>query len=516
MIRIVQQRVALAAALASVCFACSNEAKKGPGDAAMDRNGAEVAPDLAAPPEEVAEAGTSDTGTPPPAWPACPSVESVPSLADKAAHYDGLARNLHVHDGLLRTVTLTEAGSEEVAYHHHSDNANYWTGLYLASQVFRYAATGDPEALENGLAAAEGLHHIQGVTGIDGLLARCYASPDGLYNNKGEEDPKWFDSTAPGYEGWRFKGDVSKDGMTGVMFAYGVAAALGDKVPEVRDAVAPDAAAIAHNLIANDLAVIDVTGERTEHGDLFAFSSGGFPGFNALLASAFIKAAAELTSAQEIDDYYYGCLMGRFEVDPCRGKDGPVKAPYVELMDGMMGLYLENCQENFNNFLMAFLSMHTLVRLETDPELSTVMAEVFRSKMWTWPGHDYPAAEQMNPVFTFLYAGGMAATPDDGELAASVESAVCNLKRFPGSKVALEVAAGDPALEVCKSRGGHPRAADPFLVDERYLDNFVWRLDPYEIPKASTGGDGTHVWSPEDYLLPYWMGRYFGYITEGM
>lgn len=506
-------RVVLAVGLGLLYYGCSSEAKKEVADATTDRKEAEVVPDVSTPRESVAEALADETGAPAPAWPQCPGEESTPSLVEKAAHYDDLARNLHVHDGLLRTVTLTEPGSGEAAYHHHSDNANYWTGLYLASQIFRYAATGEPEALENALTAAEGLHHIQGVTGVPGLMARCYASPEGLYNNKGEGDPKWYDSTAPGYEGWRFKADVSKDGMSGVMFAYGVAAALGDVAPEVRDAVAPDAAAVAHNLMDNDLLVIDVTGERTEHGDLFAFSSGGFPGFNALLVSSFFKAAAELSGEQEIADYYYGCLMGGFEVDPCRGRDGPVKSPYVELMDEMMGLYLENCQENFNNFLMAFFSMHTLVRLETEPELLDAYTEVYRSKMWTWPGHEYPASEQMNPVYAFLYAGAADADPADQELALSVEQAVCNLKRFPASKGGIETPAGDPDLEVCKSRGGHPRAADPFPVDERYIDNCVWRLDPYEIPKGSAAGDGTLVWSPEDYLLPYWAGRYFGHIS---
>ncbi len=510
-------RLVVALGVGLLWFACSNEAKKQGAEVfaevVSDLRVNETAQDQRTPADLPPDVSADETSSPQPAWPQCPTAEPGPSLAEKAAHYDDLARNLHVHDGLLRTVTLTEPGSGIAASHHHSDNANYWTGLYLASQIFRYAATGEQEALENALATAEGLHHIQGVTGIDGLMARCYAAPDGLYSNKGEGDPKWFDSTAPGYEGWRFKGDVSKDGMSGVMFAYGVAAALGDVVPEVRDAVAPDAAAVAHNLIDNDLLVIDVTGERTEHGDLYAFTAGGFPGFNALLVSSFIKAAAELSGEQEIDDYYYGCLMGGFEVEPCRGRDGPVKAPYVELMDGMMGLYLENCQENFNNFLMAFLSMHTLIRLETDPELAAAFAEIYGGKMWTWPDHDYPASEQMNPVYAFLYAGGVAASPDDAVLATAVEEAVCNLKRFPASKASLETPAGDPDLEVCKSRGGHPRAATPFPVDERHIDNCVWRLDPYEIPKGSAAGDGTLVWSPEDYLLPYWAGRYFGYIS---
>ena len=164
-----------------------------------------------------------------------------------------------------------------------------------------------------------------------------------------------------------------------------------------------------------------------------------------------------------------------------------MQSPYVGLIDVIIFLYLYNFRETFNNFLMAFLSVHTLVRLETDPELSAALAKIYQGKMWTWPDHDYPASEQMNPVFTFLYAGGLAANSADTELAAAVEAAVCNLKHFPGSKAGMTNPAGDPDLEVCKSRGGHPRAAEPFTADQRYIDNFLWRLDPYEIPKQSEG-----------------------------
>lgn len=441
-------------------------------------------------------------------WPACP--DPVADLEAKAVGYDQVAVGVHIHDNLLRTVTIKDDGSGKVDHYHHSDNANYWTGLYLAGQVFRWAAAGEQEAMDNALTVAQGLHDMQGVTGVPGLLCRCYAAPDGIYANKGEGDPHWHDSTAPGYEGWRFKGDVSKDGMTGVLFAYGVVA---DLVPDgpLRQLAAQDAKAIAMHLIDNGQKVIDVTGEMTEHGDLFAASFGGFPGFNALLASAYIKVAAVLSGDSAIDDYYYGCLMNRYDVDNCRVNDGPVTDPYVDLIDQWLGIYLENCQENFNNFLMSFLSMYTLVRLEEDPELLLRFRQIFHQKMWQYAGHDYPVYEQRNPVFTYLYAGALDASPLDSIAFQAIEDAACSLARFPATKFQYSNPPGDFELEVCTGRGGDPRAADPFWVDERYIDNFVWRLDPYGIPKGSQG-TGFHQWSPEDWILPYWLGRYYKYL----
>jgi len=484
----------------------ADAADPGPGDLVADMDRAEHIP-ADVPPE-------ADASAPVHPWPLCTAETSTPSLAQKAAGYDELARNLHLADGLLRTVTLKEAGGTEAQSYHHADNANYWTGLYLASQVFRHAATGETQALENALKAARGLHDLAAVTGKEGLLGRCYATPDGLYQNRGEGDPKWHDSTALGYEGWRFKGDVSKDGYSGVMFAYGVVAALAPP-GELRDLVAQDALAVARHLMKEALTIIDVTGQMTEHGDLYASSPLGFPGFNAVLAAAFLKVAAVAADDQDVADYYYGCLMNRFPVEPCREKDKFYEDPYVDAMETMMGIYLENCQENFNNFLMSFLSIYSLTRLEEDDELLTRFRNLFAHGMWRPAGHPYPAADQKNPLYAFLFGGGLGIEPDDASFAEAVDQAICNLKRFPASKADPDVAAGDPALEVCRSRGDHPRAANVFMVDERHRDNFVWRLDPFEIPQERTGSK-TLVWTPEDYLLPYWLGRYHGFIDETM
>ena len=51
-------------------------------------------------------------------------------------------------------------------------------------------------------------------------------------------------------------------------------------------------------------------------------------------------------------------------------------------------------------------------------------------------------------------------------------------------------------------------------VNERAMDNCVWLNNPYGMEKE----DENLRWveSPEDFLSAYWMGRYFGFITENM
>jgi hypothetical protein len=46
------------------------------------------------------------------------------------------------------------------------------------------------------------------------------------------------------------------------------------------------------------------------------------------------------------------------------------------------------------------------------------------------------------------------------------------------------------------------------------MDNYQWSRNPWELEKDP--GDPALVESPEDYLLAYWMGRWWGFIGEEM
>jgi hypothetical protein len=90
------------------------------------------------------------------------------------------------------------------------------------------------------------------------------------------------------------------------------------------------------------------------------------------------------------------------------------------------------------------------------------------------------------------------------------EDAVCTLDALPLDRRD----AGARTLDVpvaCTNRMGRGNAAQVIPVADRDYDNYLWRLDPYEIPSARAAvPDRVH--SPEDYLLAYWLGRYSGFL----
>jgi uncharacterized protein (TIGR03437 family) len=55
-------------------------------------------------------------------------------------------------------------------------------------------------------------------------------------------------------------------------------------------------------------------------------------------------------------------------------------------------------------------------------------------------------------------------------------------------------------------------ACQPIPVPLRPTVEFLWQIDPFQL---TGGGDGTIEGSGIDYILPYWMGRYYGVIAGG-
>jgi len=99
----------------------------------------------------------------------------------------------------------------------------------------------------------------------------------------------------------------------------------------------------------------------------------------------------------------------------------------------------------------------------------------------------------------------------DGPAYAAVADAACGLARSPVDEVRRAVPESD-AEEICLDRLDRPMGAEPRGPHERCLEQFVWWKDQYVLRGCEA--ELTVVEPPADYLLPYWMGRYFGFIDS--
>jgi len=66
---------------------------------------------------------------------------------------------------------------------------------------------------------------------------------------------------------------------------------------------------------------------------------------------------------------------------------------------------------------------------------------------------------------------------------------------------------GDPRYPAC----GDDRACSPIAVVDRVNTDFLWQRSPFLL---FGGGFGTIETAGIDYILPYWMGRYYGVILD--
>jgi len=451
----------------------------------------------------------TDTGEP---WPTCESIQIDATLAELAAEFDRVAREDHLcPDGLLRNIRLTDDLSAVEHWKHHP-NVILWSGMYLASQAFRYAVTGEAEAVENARKVVAGMKDSTRVTGIEGLYCRSMYKPGVAYDYDGSGSEVWVDSAALGYEGWRWNHDASKDGYDGMMFGY--AAALehfddAELLAEVKLLVAE----VAAHLMKNDLQIIDHTGEPTEHGRMYHSAWDDAPGFNAMLLSSWIKIAAEAGPDAELDDFYYGCLMETRDGVVCSLP--PTDADlgtYIRTMEDLLWLWLTGCKQNYDNFDMCYQAMYPLLRRERDPDLRARLQAVLRDGMFHSDNPQHQTISEIgNSFFTFAYVGLSGVHADDPIAGPAVDDAVCTLKSFPPIKFDRAIPAGTQE-EVCRTRLDEPAAAEIIPLAEYHFDNYLWRLDFFEIQEERSE-DRQMVFSPEDFLVAYWLGRYHGLIT---
>jgi hypothetical protein len=466
------------------------------------------------PATDVAEAEVlADVGPEPWPWPTCERLRgSSERLVDKTAYLDALVPAQHLGDRLLRTVREQPGGGLTLD---HQPSTGLWTGIYLASQSFRYAVTGDPEAQANAAVAIAGLHDLTAVTGVPGLYGRAYQRAEGAYTYDAAGGSSWVASPAPGYEGWWYDDDVSKDTMDGIVFGYAVALEHLDD-PDLLGALHDDVLGFVRPFVAHGLQILDADGQVTQHGRLYYSTVDDFPGFNALLSTSFVKTAVALGDDPDLAHFYDDCLLRLGDRSDCPVTDVLDLGSYLDVIEERLHAYRGACLTSYDNLDMVFHAIYPLLRRETRAPLAARLRAVLEFGIWQPADPDLAPAvhRSTHALYIALYGGLAEPAPTDPVFRAALDDAVCSLFELPRDRRDRDVAAGQQQA-VCENRMGRPNAAEVIPLLERHFDNYVWRLDPYEIPEPHVAEPGL-VYSPEDYLLAYWAARYHGLIPPDL
>ena len=514
----------------------------------------------------------------PAAAPACasPHNPTAKTLKQKAEYFDWIGGRLHlvpasvrpyslVHDVTLDapvpTGIVADGQVPNVTEYHYGENHGLWSSLFVASQAFRYAVTKDPVALDVLRRSFTGLYHAMKITGVPGIFTREYRDdslPGDSCPAEGAEYAKpvdragnrwvkldadacsWYwDPAAGGGAGAMVKDDpphcvdpmyanlcwqrnCSKDESSGHNFAAAVVFSIVDD-PELKAMAAEILGALATHLVDHAYRLVDFDGIATRYGSYYALSLDEFPGFNAIHALAATRSGLAATQDPKLRDAYVNCLLqanGQLQcIDEPIEWDSP--GDYRGYMADNLGINLGCKLNNYDNVNMALLNYLILMFSEGDPALRANYRHSFlaNTKGPDASGQDHWA--ELNPHWNFLMTAlleaGDAATfgplIDEARAVALVGDGICTLQAFPETNIQV---ARDTTNhpETCVSDRHGSLTDQPVPIEERCASLFGWWGSPYE--RQVCGADPTQAMIPSGYLLPYWSGRYFGFLTDAM
>lgn len=445
------------------------------------------------------------------------------TLADKAAYFEEQTEARHNRDGFVLECRLRKRGDLNTWEPTVSDNDGQYTSLYGSAEVFRYAATKDPEAKRRARRSFEACKKLIDVTPMPGFPARVVVPIEWLkkenlieiygreYNKrKKKEDPLWkliYPRWVKSKDGkWLWKCDTSSDEVVGHLFFYSLYYDLVAETAEEKKEVADVFCSMVDHIIDNGFVLRDWDGKPTRWSNWspdYLNSAGGFyeRGLNSLMMLAMLATAEHMTGdkkyanvAAELRDkhhYHINTYYAKLVFPPMHD------VPW--------------------DYMLSLLSYYPLLRYEKDPALRERYLE---SLDRTW----LAASRHEHPFYNFLYLALVSDQPSKekqlqrirkGGISRILTESIETLRGIPLELIGWEMPNShrlDVVLDPMPGRGQiygwSVVDGGAIPVEERAhvrLDRSALRLDNVE-------GNGYSEHEGTFFLLPYYIGLYHGFL----
>jgi hypothetical protein len=353
-------------------------------------------------------------------------------------------------------------------------DAAIWTGHYLAANAFRYAATGGTQGFADVDRALRGLEELVEVTSKtpDGQtrparLARFYMPDDWAYKQgvlAHENNAAFF----PGMLGTKphmWLANTSRDQYSGAFFGLGVTYSL---VPDegIRARVSAVVTRLLDYLLSTGWSVVNPDGK---------------------VSTTFTGRADQQLSFLQV-----GRLVNPAKFDATYKSYRSKSASSVGTPIAIECLDTHGSYYKFN---LNHINLFNLIRLEEAGSPRTSYLNAYNRLRGCTGSHQ-------NAHFNMIDRG-IKGTADATRDANTRKYLELWLDR-PRRNFAVD-------LRGQYASCGTDRACSPIPVDKRVNTDFLWQRSPFSLVGT---GDGTIETAAIDYVLPYWMGRYYGVITE--
>jgi hypothetical protein len=183
------------------------------------------------------------------------------TLYDKAMYFDAQVRDRHIRLGFNAGLVNMEKGNVNSGRLVDSDNDGLWTSMYLAGEIFRYAVTKSPEALQNCRESLDAMERLYTINPVPGFPSRSFER-SGYIERLGDPE-RWQHTDDPE---WDWKSTTSSDEAIGHIFAFGAMAELFDDQKELKQRAIDLIDTLMSHIVKNDMYLVDFDGKPTTWG----------------------------------------------------------------------------------------------------------------------------------------------------------------------------------------------------------------------------------------------------------
>jgi uncharacterized protein (TIGR03437 family) len=386
---------------------------------------------------------------------------SIASESDALAISNAIQAR-HLPYGTIIDPVYAAPDSDQIVSYTRCGDSALWTGHYLAAEAFRYKVTGSQDAFANIKAAIAGLKSLADVTG-NNLLARCIVPLNSPYAQSimSEEQPNGIHMADP----WFWVGNTSRDEYSGVIFGLAVAY---DMVTDstVRSSISDLVTRLVDFVKGHNWNVVMPDG---------SFST-----------TFLLRPDQQLTLLQVGRHVNSGHFSTDYDIE---------KVLLSVTTPAPIGVDVQS-NDSYFKFNLDYINFYNLIRLEGGGPFKDLYNEAYSILR----NH---TRDQQNAHFNMIdrELNGTDATRD-AETLTLLDQWLQRPKRDP--YVNLE-----GVLPSCNSPD---EACSPVPVPQRPTTDFLWQRNPFNL---MGGGFGTVEGAGIDYILPYWMARYYGVLTSG-
>lgn len=411
------------------------------------------------------------------------------TLADKADYFDRKIRQRHIRHGFCSELLLRNPGDITSAEMIDSDNDGTWSNYYMASQAFRFAVTKDSWALFNAWETFEAMERLESITKTDGFIARSFERR----GFKFADPERWREASDPQ---WDWKGHTSSDEIAAHTFGCAVLYETSAESDEGKARIVGFYDRILDHIVRHNFYLVDVDGKPTLWGRWNPEYVNWFP---------HTIVDRRLNSAEIIAALQFGFKITGKEIYRQKAYELINQHGYLTNILSSMKLISETKgfihqgndmgdEWNHSDDLLSFVTYWVLYRFAFTPELQAKYAAAIRDH---W---DIEKIER-SPLWNFVLAS-------TGDRKCDLEGAMWTLRKFPLDLINWTVRNSNRNdLTRLSPNFRHQEMSELLPPTERHM--MRWNGNPFQLD----GGDGGRTeLAGDEFLLPYWMGRYLKLI----